>query len=151
MFIFPFSAVISSLLLARGGGLIQAKFFREIGGWDRTKMSSSIDRRPTSLAASESTSTETASSLDEPTSVHLQLNKKSEAVDEESVHEKDVEVKEGLISVSEYIRLSDNTVILAATEATTQKDHTDLEIFSKHVFGSNYTQMEGIRLNTVIK
>ena len=79
-------------------------------------------------------------------SVHLQLNKKSAEIEVEA-DEHEVEDVSGLISIYEYVRVNDSTVLLAAVE--TKNGPFEIEIFSAHVFGSNYTAMEGITLNKV--
>lgn len=79
-------------------------------------------------------------------SVHLQLNKKSAEIEVEA-DEHEVEDVSGLISMYEYVRVNDSTVLLAAVE--TKNGPFEIEIFSAHVFGSNYTAMEGITLNKV--
>ena len=79
-------------------------------------------------------------------SVHLQLNKKSTEIEVET-DEHEVEDVSGLISMYEYVRVNDSTVLLAAVE--TRNGPFEIEIFSAHVFGSNYTAMDGVKLNKV--
>jgi hypothetical protein len=79
-------------------------------------------------------------------SVHLQLNKKSAEIEVET-DDHVVENISGLISMYEYVRVNDSRIILAAVE--TRNGPLEIEIFSVHVFGSNYTAMEGITLNKV--
>ena len=144
-------AVILTLFILKSGGLIQAKYFRDVGGVDLTKMSSLANRRLTSLAVSDPSSIEIATSIDDTASVHLQLNKKSDTEDEGASQSTEVEEVEGFISITEYIRLSDNSAILATAGAECDNMHSLLEAFSMHIFGSNYTEMEGIQLKKVDK
>lgn len=79
-------------------------------------------------------------------SVHLQLNKKSAEI-EVKADEDEVEDISDLISMYEYVRANDSTILLAAVE--TKHGPFAIEIFSAHVFGSNYTEMQGVTLNKV--
>ena len=142
-------AVILSLFILESGGLIQAKYFRDVGGVGLTKMSSLANRRLTSLAVSEPSSIEVATSIDDTDSVHLQLNKKSNAADDGTSQSTELEEVEGFISITEYIRLSDNSTILATAGAECGNMPSILEAFSMHIFGSNYSEMEGMQLNKV--
>lgn len=82
---------------------------------------------------------------DESGSVHLQLNKESQQSDTDAsaVTTDDAEDMNVII---EYIRCNDSAVVLAAVATQTPYN---LELFSLHVFGSNYSTVEGMKLNTV--
>lgn len=73
-------------------------------------------------------------------SVHMKLNQKPddlESEDEDTVAEQKYQ-NEHFIKIYEYVRINDSSIVLAAT-ASGQGEY-ELEVFSVHVFGSNYTE-----------
>mmetsp|Transcript_24497 Transcript_24497/g.23524 ORF Transcript_24497/g.23524 Transcript_24497/m.23524 type:complete len:456 (+) Transcript_24497:119-1486(+) len=69
-------------------------------------------------------------------SVHLKLNQKSDDLESEDINNKNQ--NEHFIKIHEYVRRNDSSIVLAAT-ASGQGEY-ELEVFSIHVFGSNYTE-----------
>jgi hypothetical protein len=131
---------VLSILIVKGSALTVAGTARYCFNSDLSTHWTSRDRKHLA-SVSEQLSLDVA---DE--SVHLQLNKKSTEIEVEA-EEPVVENVSGLISMYEYVRVNDSRVILAAIE--TKNGPFEIEIFSAHVFGSNYTAMEGITLNKV--
>lgn len=139
--ILSYSFFILSLFIVKSGSLIQASFFRNT---DLARTSPCSDRRTSLAAAPESMQSEGST---ESVSVHLQLNSKANSKDSETPLET-VPDEEGLITVYEYVQKSSGSVVLAATSSPNAL--RDLEKFSVHVFGSNYSEMEDMQLEKVL-
>lgn len=78
-------------------------------------------------------------------SVHLKLNQKSDNLEDEDVNTAaEQNDNEHFIKMYEYVRLNDSTTVLAATAAG--QGEYELEVFSIHIFGSNYTENAGFQL-----
>lgn len=110
----------------------------------------------TATTSTDSTATPTATAttpVKDTESVHLQLHKKSAPKNKKGKKTSDPhldgikdekEKNDKFIKLNEYIRANDSTVILASTGSK-----YELEVFSMHIFGSNYTLMENIQINQV--
>jgi hypothetical protein len=129
--------IILSLFTVQSNPLLLSNFFRAYAN-SLLINKQSLDQQITSVLTQ--CVVQTIDEEKSAESVHLKLNQKPDDIENEDVNTvaEQENQNEHFIKIYEYVRINDSSIVLAAT-ASGQGEY-ELEVFSVHVFGSNYTE-----------